>query len=212
MKALIIVDLQNDFLPGGALAVSRGDEIIPLVNQLVHHPFDLIVATKDWHPKNHKSFAATHDKQPGEHIRLHGIDQILWPVHCVQDTKGAEFAPGWNVSFVHRIIKKGTDENIDSYSTFFDNEHLKETGLADFLKGRNIEEIYLAGLATDYCVKYSVIDAIQLGFNTYVIEDACRGVNLQAYDSDTALEEMRSLGAHIITIDEVLEDNRRAAT
>ena len=198
MKALIIVDLQNDFLPGGALGVNRGDEIIPIINKLLEYNFDVIVATKDWHPPDHGSFAATHKKQVGEHIILAGIYQILWPVHCVQWTQGAELTPLLHAQKIEKIFIKGTDKTIDSYSTFFDNGHKKSTGLEDYLKARNVKDIYIAGLTTDYCVKYSVLDAIKLGFNVYVIEDGCRGVDLQKGDSEKALDEMRQAGARII--------------
>lgn len=204
MKALIIVDLQNDFLPGGALAVKEGDAIIPTIDKLLHCPFDLKVATKDWHPVDHGSFAPVHGKNPGEHVTLRGIDQILWPVHCVQGTPGADFANGWDDRQVQKIIYKGTEKDIDSYSTFFDNGHLRATGLFDLLKERHIDDVYVAGLATDYCVKYSVLDAIKLGFNVFVIEDACRGVNLEPDDSRKALDDMRAVGAHIVNSKDIL--------
>ena len=163
MKALIVVDLQNDFLLGGALAVKDGNAIIPIIERLLHVPFDLKVASKDWHPHDHGSFAPIHGKNPGEHVILQGIDQILWPVHCVQGTHGADFGPNWDNRQIQKIIYKGTDKNIDSYSTFFDNEHLKATGLHEYLKERGIKDLYLAGLTTDYCIKFSVLDAIGLG-------------------------------------------------
>lgn len=210
MKALLVVDLQNDFLPGGALAVKEGDVIIPVIDKLLHLPFDLKIASKDWHPKDHGSFAPMHNKEPGEHILLDGIDQILWPVHCVQGTRGAEFGPNWDDRQIQKIIYKGTDKNIDSYSTFYDNEHLKATGLHEYLKEHRICDIYVSGLATDYCVKYSVLDALKLGLNVFVIEDACRGVNLNPEDSQKALEEMRSAGAHIINSQQLLNDDHAA--
>lgn len=203
MKALILVDIQNDFLPGGALGVEEGDEILPVVNKLLEFPFDVIVATKDWHPKDHGSFASIHGKKPGEHIILDGIDQILWPVHCVQGTYGAEFSKGWHSEKVQKVFHKGTEKNIDSYSTFFDNEHRKKTGLEEFLKNQNVKDIYIAGLATDYCVKYSVLDAASLGFNTYVILDACKAVNLQKGDEEHAIAEMRQAGAKMITSSQI---------
>ena len=166
MNALILVDLQNDFLPGGALAVPHGDEVIPLADELQRR-FDLVVATKDWHPSDHGSFAANHKgKKPGDRIILDGIEQILWPVHCVQNTHGAEFAPLFDTSRIAHVFHKGTERNIDSYSTFFDNAHRRHTGLAHYLEKRSIKEIYLMGLALDYCVKYSALDARQLGLNT----------------------------------------------
>lgn len=201
--ALIIVDVQNDFIPGGSLAVKEGDQIIPFINKLLQSSFDLKIATKDWHPHNHGSFAVNHKKQPGEIVQLEGLEQILWPVHCVQETYGSEFAPGWDTSKLDKTIYKGSDKNIDSYSTFFDNGHRKSTGLEQFLRQHKVTDIYIAGLATDYCVKYSVLDAIKLGFNTYVIVDACRGVNLHPTDSTEALNEMRTHGAHLITSKEI---------
>lgn len=203
MTALLLVDLQNDFMPGGALAVSGGDEILPIVNRLILLPFDFIIATQDWHPAGHGSFASTHHKGAGEIISLNGIPQILWPDHCVQGTKGAEFHPEWDPSKVSRIFHKGIEKNIDSYSTFFDNGHLRSTGLSEYLHKNAIKKLFLAGLATDYCVKYSVLDACWLGFETYVIIDACRGVNLHSLDSEEAIEEMKRAGAHILLSEEI---------
>lgn len=198
MKALLIVDVQNDFMPGGALPVKDGHAILPVINKLLRMPFDVIVATKDWHPEDHKSFASQHGKKPGDQISLKGLNQILWPDHCVQGTKGAEFAPGWNSHLVKHVFHKGTDKFVDSYSTFFDNGHLISTGLSDFLKKRNIKDLYVLGLATDYCVKFSVLDALAEGFNVYVVADGCRAVNLQPGDDQRALDEMRTKGAHIV--------------
>ena len=198
MNALIIVDLQNDFLPGGALAVPRGDEVLPLANELEQR-FDLVVATQDWHPPDHGSFAANHPgKKPGDRVMLDGIEQILWPVHCVQETHGAEFAASFDTSRIAHVFHKGTDPQIDSYSTFFDNAHRRETGLADYLKERSIRNIYLMGLALDYCVKYSTLDARQLGFNAHVILDGCRGIDLEPGDVDRALNEMKRIGAILL--------------
>jgi nicotinamidase/pyrazinamidase len=198
MKALIVVDIQNDFLPGGTLPVPRGDEIIPVANEL-QEQFDLVLATQDWHPPNHGSFAANHPgKKPGDRIMLDGIEQILWPVHCVQNTKGAEFAPRLNTKQVARVFQKGTDSKIDSYSAFFDNAHRRATGLGDYLKQRSVNDVYLLGLALDYCVKYSALDARELGFNTHVIVDACRGIALEAGDLDRALNEMKRAGAALL--------------
>lgn len=198
MNALIIVDLQNDFLPGGALPVPRGDEVVPLANTLQNH-FELVLATQDWHPANHGSFAANHPgKKPGDRVELDGIEQILWPAHCVQDTSGAEFAPSFDTKRIARVFQKGTDPRIDSYSTFFDNAHRKATGLGDYLKERSIKDVYLLGLALDYCVKYSALDARQLGFETHVIVDACRGIALEPGDLDRALDEMKKVGATLV--------------
>lgn len=198
MNALIVVDLQNDFLPGGALPVPHGHEVIPLANALQPR-FDLVVATKDWHPRNHGSFAANHaGKKPGDHIILDGIEQILWPVHCVQNTHGAEFAPSFDTSRIAHVFHKGVERNIDSYSTFFDNAHRRHTGLAHYLEERSIKDIYLLGLALDYCVKYSALDARHLGLNTHVILDGCRGIELESGDIDQALEEMKGADATIL--------------
>ncbi len=198
MNALIIVDLQNDFLPGGALAVPRGDEVVPLANKL-QQKFELVLATQDWHPPDHGSFAASHPgKKPGEHIILDGIEQILWPVHCVQNTYGAEFAAAFDTSRVAHTFHKGINPWIDSYSTFFDNAHRRHTGLAHYLEKRGIKDIYLMGLALDYCVKYSTVDARELGFNTRVIVDGCRGIELEPGDIARALDEMKHVGAVLL--------------
>jgi nicotinamidase/pyrazinamidase len=194
MNALILVDLQNDFCPGGALAVPGGDDIIPLVNRLLPR-FDRVVATQDWHPRQHGSFAANHPgKKPGDVITLAGLPQILWPVHCVQNTPGAELYPRLDQTPIQKIFRKGTDPQIDSYSGFFDNGHRLATGLGDYLRGQGVAEVYLCGLATDYCVKHTALDAVALGLKTHVIPEACRGVNLRTGDADRALEEMRAKG------------------
>lgn len=198
MNALILVDLQNDFLPGGALAVPHGYEVIPVANELQRR-FDLVVATKDWHPRDHGSFAANHpSKKPGDSIILDGIEQILWPVHCIQNTRGAEFAPSFDTSRIAHIFHKGTDPMIDSYSTFFDNAHRRHTGLAHYLEKRGIKNIYLMGLALDYCVKYSALDARRFGLNTHVIVDGCRGIDLKPGDISRALDEMKRAGAVLL--------------
>lgn len=198
-KALILVDLQNDFMPTGALPVPEGDKIIPTVNTLQKH-FDLIVATQDWHPVNHGSFASNHpDHKPGDRIDLDGLPQILWPHHCVQNTKGAEFVADLDTSRITKIFQKGTDPLIDSYSGFFDNAHRKATGMGEYLKQQKVTEVYIVGVATDYCVKFTALDACQLDFKTTVIADACRGVNLKPDDSKRALAEMQKAGVVIQT-------------
>jgi len=205
MNALIVVDLQNDFVPGGALAVPEGDRIVPIVNRLLG-AFECVVATKDWHPRNHGSFAANHPgKKPGDVIELNGLPQILWPVHCVQNTPGAAFVPGFDSLRVRQVFRKGTDPGIDSYGGFFDNGHRKATGLGDFLKARKVDEIFIAGLATDYCVKFTALDAIELGFKTVLIEDATRGVNLKPEDSSNAIKEMERAGVKVIRSSEILK-------
>ena len=201
MKALILVDLQNDFLPEGALPVPDGDQVIPLANQ-IQQRFDLVVATQDWHPANHASFAVSHmGKTPGDVIDLNGLQQTLWPIHCVQDTVGSAFAPALDVSRVGKIFRKGTDPGIDSYSGFFDNGHRKSTGLDFYLKQAGVTETYILGLATDYCVMFTALDAKELGFATYLLADACRGVDLHAGDVAAALHDMATAGVHIITGD-----------
>lgn len=191
MKCLVLVDIQNDFLPGGALAVPEGDKIIPLANRL-QAAFPLVVATQDWHPANHGSFAANHPgKRVFEQINLNGLQQTLWPVHCVQGTTGADLAPGLHRDHIAKIFPKGTDPGIDSYSGLFDNGHRKSTGLGEWLKARGVTEVFVCGLATDYCVKFTALDAVQFGFKTHFIEDASRGVNLQPNDVKDAIAEMK---------------------
>jgi nicotinamidase/pyrazinamidase len=198
MRALIIVDLQNDFVPGGALPVPGGNEIAALANRL-QLSFDLIVATQDWHPANHGSFAANHaGRQPGDVIELAGLPQILWPVHCVQNTPGAALVAELDTSRVDRIFYKGTDPAIDSYSGFFDNAHRRATGLADYLAQKRVRDVYTLGLATDYCVKFTAIDSQQLGFKTHVVVDACRGVNLKPTDTRDAIRQMGDAGVQVV--------------
>jgi len=197
MKALILVDIQNDFLPGGALAVPNGDAVIPVANRL-QPMFPLVVATQDWHPANHGSFAANHPgKKVFEQIDLNGLPQTLWPVHCVQGTAGAELAPGLNREHIAKIFQKGTDAGIDSYSGFFDNGHRRATGMAEWLKARGVTEVHVCGLATDYCVKFTALDAASSGFKTHLVEDASRGVNLQPDDVKNAIAEMKRAGVAI---------------
>ena len=198
MKALLLVDLQNDFCPGGALEVQEGDLVIPIANRLMEH-FDIVVASKDWHPANHGSFAANHMwRKPGQEIELNGLPQILWPIHCVQESFGSEFHPSLNQAPIQHIVYKGTDSGIDSYSAFFDNGKKKSTGLADWLSEQQITELYILGLATDYCVKYTALDARGLGIPTKVIRDACRAVNLSPDDEAKAYQEMEAAGVEMI--------------
>ena len=193
-NALILVDLQNDFCPGGALPVPEGDRVIAVVNRLVLR-FDLVVATQDWHPAAHSSFAANHPgRNVGDVIELGGLPQVLWPVHCVQGTPGAEFHPALDRYRIAAVFQKGTDPAVDSYSGFFDNGRRKATGLEDFLRGRQVAEVFVCGLATDFCVKATALDAAGLGFRTHLIEDACRGVELKPGDVARAVAEMRAAG------------------
>ncbi|WP_038180236.1 bifunctional nicotinamidase/pyrazinamidase [Vibrio rhizosphaerae] len=196
-KALILVDVQNDFAPSGALPVPQGDEIIPIINQLLPC-FDHVIATQDWHPQGHSSFASEHNKTPGECIELGGVTQVMWPDHCVQGTDGAAFIPGLNTGAIDYIVQKGTNPNVDSYSGFFDNQRIQATGLEDYLRQNGLTDVYIVGLATDYCVKFTALDAVELGFNTWVIQDACRGVDMTPGDVENALSEMQSAGCTFI--------------
>lgn len=196
--ALILVDLQNDFCAQGSLAVPEGDAVIAIANVLQPR-FHKVIATQDWHPANHQSFASQHPGQkPGAIIMLHGIRQVLWPDHCVQHTHGAELHPKLTTQHIDKIFYKGTDPRLDSYSAFFDNGHLHATGLAEYLQQESITDVYLLGLATDYCVKFSCLDAVKLNFNVYLIADACRGVELQPGDTARALQELQTAGVHIL--------------
>jgi len=202
--ALLVIDVQNDFCPGGSLPVPGGFDVIPVINAL-QPAFDLVIATQDWHPQDHSSFAVNHNRQPYETIQLGGITQVLWPAHCVQGSRGAELAPELETNRVAKLFYKGVDAAIDSYSGFFDNNHARATGLGDYLKERGVAEVAVVGLATDYCVKWTALDAKQLGFKTTVILDACRGVNLKPDDVDRAIEEMKAAGIEIIQSAEVLK-------
>ena len=196
MKALLLIDIQNDFLPGGRLAVPDGDAIIPLVNRL-QAAFDLVVATQDWHPAGHQSFASSH---PGrtqfETIDLHGLPQVLWPDHCRQTSAGAELAAALDTARVEAVFRKGTNPEIDSYSAFFDNGHRKSTGLADYLRVRQVTDVYVAGLAGDYCVYYSALDALAAGFATFVITDATRPSSPEGLAA--ALADLQARGATLV--------------
>lgn len=209
-RALILVDVQYDFMPGGALPTRGGGQVVPVVNR-VSPRFELVIATQDWHPADHGSFASNHPgHEPGDVIDLHGLPQILWPDHCVQGSPGAELHGDLDRSRIAEVVRKGTDPAIDSYSTFFDNGRRKSTGLEDRLRDRGVTDVYLCGLATDYCVLWSARDAVSLGFRTHVIADACRGVELKSGDIERAFEEMRALGAEIVTSDELVSAaNRR---
>ena len=198
MNALILVDIQNDFLPGGALAVPHGDEVVPVANRLMPD-YEVVVATQDWHPADHQSFASQHaDHAVGEVITVEGLDQILWPDHCVQETLGAEFAANLNIDGINHVIRKGTDRSLDSYSGFFDNGHRKATGLEDYLKQRGVAAVDVMGLATDYCVKYTALDAVGLGFKVRLITEGVRGVELAEGDCGRAIDEMQDRAVNIV--------------
>ena len=177
--ALLLIDLQNDFCANGSLAVPEGDCVIAIANRLMPY-FKTIIATQDWHPVNHASFEST------------------WPVHCVQNSVGAQLHADLHKEKITKIIYKGTDVAIDSYSAFYDNDHIKSTGLTDWLRQHAISILYVMGLATDYCVKFSVLDAIADGFVVYLIEDGCRGINIEKHDIENAVRQMQDTGAHII--------------
>jgi nicotinamidase/pyrazinamidase len=196
MRALIMVDVQNDFLPRGALAVPEGDKVIPVLNSL-QAQFDLVVATQDWHPEGHSSFASQHDgKKPFDEIEWRGGKQILWPDHCVQGSAGAEISDKLDTKRVEAVFRKGTDKLIDSYSGFYDNNREKSTALADYLRGKGIKQVFVGGLATDVCVYYTALDSLKEGFDTSLIIDACRGLSEDAVAE--ALQKIRSEGGHII--------------
>lgn len=203
MKALVLVDLQKDFLPGGSLAVEEGDQVIPKINGLINNNFDVVVATQDWHPSDHGSFASNHeDKKPGDKIELQGTDQVLWPDHCVQNTEGAAFADALDTSKFEKVIKKGTDPKIDSYSGFYDNEHEKATGLHEYLQQQNVDTVVIAGLAADVCVKFTTLDALELGYKTKVVKDATRAVEKEEGYNQT-MNELQKKGAKLVNSSEL---------
>lgn len=196
MKTLIIVDIQNDFLEGGSLAVPNGNDVIPVLNE-IQKDFDLIVATQDWHPQNHKSFAAEHPgKNEFEVIDLNGLQQVLWPVHCVQGSFGAEFHQDLEKNNIEAIFRKGMDQEIDSYSGFYDNGKRKNTGLFGYLKDRNVSEVFIAGLAADFCVYFTANDALDLGFKTTIIEEASKPIDDENWNK--LKDKFREKGGNII--------------
>jgi nicotinamidase/pyrazinamidase len=197
-NALIVVDIQNDFLPGGALAVPEGDAVISPTNALMRQ-YDLVVATQDWHPANHGSFASNHHgRAPGELVELDGIEQILWPEHCVQGSPGAGFAAKLETGQLDAVFRKGCDPLVDSYSGFSDNQGRNDSGLASWLEARSIREVGIVGLALDYCVKFTALDAAALGLDVHLHLLACRAVNLDPLDGGRAVAEMRAAGVHVV--------------
>ena len=208
MKTLVIIDVQNDFIPGGSLAVPGGDQIVALINKL-QEEFDLVIATQDWHPRDHSSFAANHPgKNEFEKIELHGQEQVLWPVHCVQNSDGAKFHPELKSSKIETIFRKGTSKEIDSYSGFYDNAHLKSTGLAGYLKEKGADELYFCGLAAEYCVYFSVMDALKEGFSATLIEDATRPLDDE--DFQQAKENILKAGGKIIKSRELISSIKKS--
>lgn len=201
MDALIVVDIQNDFLPGGALAVPRGDEIISVLNKLQER-FDLVVATQDWHPAGHASFASSHPgKKVYDSVMIDGVEQILWPDHCIQGSRGAELAKAFNTNRVEAVFRKGTDPAIDSYSTFYDNARRKSTGLEGYLKWKKVERVFLAGLAADFCVSYSIMDALAMGFGAVLVRDATRAISEEGFRA--AEKIIRDRGGSVVLSTEI---------
>jgi len=191
------VDVQNDFCPGGALAVQHGDDVVHFINR-IRGRYPLIVFTQDWHPSNHKSFASNNPgAKVGEVIQLAGAPQVMWPDHCVQGTTGADFHPGLNRRPDDPVFRKGQVPEIDSYSGFMDNDHRHETGLRTFLAGRDVTAVTVVGLATDYCVKFTVLDALKFGLKVQVLKGGCRAVNLQPGDEARAYADMQEAGARV---------------
>jgi len=203
MKALLIVDIQNDFCPGGALAVPDGDKIIPVVNRLSKQ-FDHILITQDWHPGGHHSFASSHDgKQPFDTAEMPYGDQVLWPDHCIQGTPGADFHPALDTTSAQLIIRKGFRKEIDSYSGFYENDHKTGTGLTGYLRDRGFDSLYIAGLASDFCVKWTALDAVKEGFGVTVIRDAVAGIDIEG-SVNKAWEEMESAGVQFCYSNDLL--------
>lgn len=201
MNALIVVDIQNDFLPGGSLAVPEGRAVVPVANAAMERAKAsgwIVVATQDFHPRGHGSFASQHAHADiGDVIELDGLDQVLWPDHCVADTPGAAFADELRTDLIDRVFAKGGDPKVDSYSGFYDNGRRHSTGLAEFLRNEGVTSVTVLGLATDYCVKFTALDAAAEGFGTTLLLDGCRGVDLNPGDVDAALNEMRAAGVCI---------------
>lgn len=196
--ALILVDLQNDFVFGGALAVPDGDSVVRVANEQILK-FDLVIATQDWHPPNHGSFASQNDGvSVGDVFQLNGLPQVAWPDHCVQGTRGANFVSELHLHAVDHVVQKGTDPKVDSYSGFFDNGRRKETELQSLLKKESVNEVSILGLATDYCVKFTAIDSVELGFKTNLIVEGCRGVDLTPGDVERAIEAMQQSGVTLL--------------
>ena len=203
-RALLIIDVQNDFCPGGALEVPDGNKVVPVINQLSAH-FDNVLQTQDWHPEGHSSFASAHEgAEPFDTIQMDYGEQTLWPDHCVQGTEGADFHPDLVTTRTHLVIRKGFRKSVDSYSAFYENDHETSTGLAGYLRERNIDTLYTAGLATDFCVKWSVVDGLKEDFEVYVVEDAVKGIDIEG-SVEKAREEMKHAGAKMITSSEILK-------
>jgi nicotinamidase/pyrazinamidase len=201
MRALLVVDVQNDFMPLGSLPVIDGDAVVAVANKLMPH-FDFVVASQDWHPADHASFASNHPGHvPGDVVQLAGASQVLWPDHCVQNTPGASFHAGLDIARVNAVVHKGAHREVDSYSAFFDNDRRRDTGLADLLGARGVDEVWTVGLTTDYCVRWTALDALELGLACTIVEDGVRAVDLKPGDGARALEELARAGCAIVTSD-----------
>jgi nicotinamidase/pyrazinamidase len=196
-KALIVIDVQNDFCPGGALAVEGGDQVVPVINQLMGQ-FDHVLLTQDWHTANHSSFASQHaGKAPFDSVEMAYGNQTLWPDHCIQGSHGADFHPELNLMPAELVIRKGFRTQIDSYSAFFENDHTTPTGLTGYLRERGMSELTFVGLATDFCVAYSALDAVGQGFSARVLLEACRGIDLMG-SMETMIGKMKAAGVDVI--------------
>ncbi len=201
--ALLVIDVQNDFIPGGQLAVPEGDLIVPLINRLAGQ-FKQVVIAQDWHPAGHASFASSHPgRQPYDVIQLPYGEQTLWPDHCIQGSRGAEFHSGLDLPHAQLVIRKGCNPDIDSYSAFLEADRVTTTGLAGYLKERGIDTVYMVGLALDFCVMFSALDARAAGFNAFVVLDACRAIDLNG-SLATAIERMQVAGVGLIQSTEII--------
>ena len=206
MKALIIADLQNDYYSLGPLAIQGVDDILPIANQLAASDyFDVVVATQDWHPANHKSFAANHYwRYPGQEMDLNGVNQRLWGIHGVQESLGADFIEELNLDVIDKIVQKGQNPEVDSYSPFFDNNKEQASDLANFLQEHKVEQVFILGVATEYTVAYTAKDALALGFQTFIVEDACKACNWEAEDGAKALQELEKAGVVLLDSDQLI--------
>jgi len=202
--SLLIIDVQNDFCPGGRLQVAQGDMVVPVINKIAGR-FLNVVATQDWHPRNHVSFASNHEKKtPFDSVIVNGIERVLWPDHCIQGTDGADLHPGLDQRNIDLILRKGTRPGLDSYSAFFENDKKTATGLSSYLKGLGIEKVFVCGLAADICVYYSAMDSVKLGFTTFFVADASRGVDIPEGNIEKTEREMEHAGINIINSAEIL--------
>ena len=197
-QALIVTDVQNDFCPGGSLPVPHGDEVVPVINRLMTR-FRFVVACQDWHPMGHISFASTHPgKRPFDTIELGAGEQTLWPDHCVQETPGADFRADLETRYIRAVIRKGIDPRVDSYSTFRDNAKQAITGLHGYLEAHGVGDVYLTGLATDFCVYFSAMDALEMGFRPFIVLDASRGIDVPAGSMASKLDAFHANGGRIV--------------